>query len=49
MQNLSLGLEASNVAVFASQRLNGMDPETLLTGLNMPPLRSFTFSLSAGF
>jgi hypothetical protein len=49
MQNLSLGLEASNVAVFASQRLNGMDPETLLTGLKMPPLRSFTFSLSAGF
>ncbi|MBD0285227.1 MAG: hypothetical protein ICV79_07355 [Flavisolibacter sp.] len=49
MQNLSLGFEASNIAVFASERLNGMDPETLLTGLNMPPLRSFTFSLSATF
>ena len=49
MQNLSFGFEASNLAVFASDRLNGMDPETLLTGLNMPPLKSFTFSLSATF
>lgn len=49
MQNLTAGLEASNLAVFASKRFNGMDPETLLTGLNMPPVKSFTFSLSATF
>jgi TonB-linked SusC/RagA family outer membrane protein len=49
MQNLTVGLEASNLAVFASKRLNGMDPETLLTGLNMPPVRSFTLNLSATF
>jgi hypothetical protein len=49
MQNLTVGLEASNLAVFASKRLNGMDPETLLTGLNMPPVKSFTLNLSATF
>ncbi|NML23280.1 SusC/RagA family TonB-linked outer membrane protein [Pseudoflavitalea sp. G-6-1-2] len=49
MQNLTVGLEASNLAVFASKRLNGMDPETLLTGLNMPPVKSFTFNLAATF
>lgn len=49
MQNFTLGFEASNLAVFASKRFNGMDPETLLTGLNMPPVKSFTFNLSATF
>jgi len=49
MQNLTLGLEASNIAVFASERFKGMDPETLLTGLNMPPVKSFTLNLSATF
>jgi TonB-linked SusC/RagA family outer membrane protein len=49
MQNLTVGFEASNLAVFASERFNGMDPETLLTGLNMPPVKSFTFNLSATF
>lgn len=49
MQNLTAGLEASNLAVFASKRFHGMDPETLLTGLNMPPVKSFTLSLSATF
>lgn len=49
MQNLTVGFEASNLAVFASKRFNGMDPETLLTGLNMPPVKSFTLNLSATF
>lgn len=49
VQNFTIGVEASNLAVFASDRLNGMDPETLLTGLNMPPVKSFTFNLSATF
>ncbi|MBV7530176.1 SusC/RagA family TonB-linked outer membrane protein [Chitinophaga sp. sic0106] len=49
MQNLTAGLEASNLAVFASGKFNGVDPETVLTGMNMPPVKSFTLSLSAGF
>lgn len=49
IQGLSIGVDASNLAVFASKRFNGMDPETLLTGLNMPPLRSFTLNLAATF
>ncbi|BAV05540.1 outer membrane protein, nutrient binding [Filimonas lacunae] len=49
MQNLALGVEVSNLAVFASGKLNGMDPETLLTGLNTPPVKSITFNLAATF
>ena len=49
MQSLVLGLEVSNLAVFASKRFKGMDPETLLTGLNTPPIRSITLNLSATF
>lgn len=49
MQNLAIGVEVSNIAVFASKKLNGMDPETLLTGLNTPPVKSVTFNLSATF
>lgn len=49
MQNLAVGFELSNLAVFASGKFNGMDPETLLTGLNTPPVRSMTFNLSATF
>ncbi|MDA3615455.1 SusC/RagA family TonB-linked outer membrane protein [Polluticaenibacter yanchengensis] len=49
MQNLVLGMEVSNLAVFASKKLKGMDPETLLTGLNTPPVRSVTLNLSATF
>lgn len=49
IKNINLGLEASNLAIFASKRLNGVDPETLLTGLNMPPVRTYTFYLSATF
>lgn len=49
MQNLAVGIEVSNLAVFASRKFNGMDPETLLTGLNTPPVRSVTFNLSANF
>ena len=49
VKNLSLGLEGSNLAIFSSGRLNGMDPETLLTGINMPPVTSYTFSINVGF
>ncbi len=49
MQGLTASLEASNLAVFASEKFNGVDPETILSGMNMPPVKSFTFSLSATF
>lgn len=49
MQNLSLGAEASNIAIWTSKRLKGQDPETLLNGLNIPPVKTFTISLNASF
>ncbi len=49
MQNFSVGLEASNIAIWASDKLKGQDPESLLSGLNTPPVKSFTLSLNASF
>jgi TonB-linked SusC/RagA family outer membrane protein len=49
MQNLNVGVEASNIAIWASGKLKGQDPESLLSGLNTPPVKSFTISLSASF
>lgn len=49
MKNLSAGIEASNIAIWASDKLKGQDPESLLNGLNTPPVKSFTFSLNASF
>jgi TonB-linked SusC/RagA family outer membrane protein len=49
MQNLSAGLEASNIAIWASDKLKGQDPESLINGLNTPPVKSFTISLNASF
>jgi TonB-linked SusC/RagA family outer membrane protein len=49
MQNFAIALEASNIAIWTSKRLKGQDPETLLGGLNIPPVKSFTISLNASF
>lgn len=49
IRNFSAGIEASNVAIWASKKLKGQDPETLLSGLNIPPVKSFTISLNASF
>ncbi len=49
MRNFSIAAEASNIAIWSSKRLKGQDPETLLSGLNLPPVKSFTVSLNASF
>ncbi|MGY0408285.1 MAG: hypothetical protein ACWIPJ_08040, partial [Polaribacter sp.] len=46
---LSMKLEATNVALFASKKLRGQDPETLLEGTNIPPVRSLAFGINIGF
>lgn len=49
LQYLTLGLEGTNLAVFASRKFRGLDPETVLSGANIPPITSFTFNLQLGF
>ncbi|MGY0426418.1 MAG: TonB-dependent receptor domain-containing protein, partial [Polaribacter sp.] len=46
---LSMKLEATNVALFASKKLRGQDPETLLEGTNIPPVKSLAFGINIGF
>jgi len=49
LQYLTLGLEGTNLAVFASRKFRGLDPEAVLSGANIPPITSFTFNLQLGF
>ncbi|QTE22567.1 SusC/RagA family TonB-linked outer membrane protein [Polaribacter cellanae] len=46
---LSMRLEATNVALFASKKLRGQDPETLLEGTNIPPVKSLSLAINLGF
>jgi len=49
IKGLTASIEASNLAIWSSGKLNGQDPEILLNGINIPPVKSFTFSLNLTF
>ncbi|MGN7783568.1 SusC/RagA family TonB-linked outer membrane protein [Niabella sp. 22666] len=42
-------LSGNNIKYWASRKLNGVDPELLLTGVALPNPRSFSFRITAGF
>ena len=46
---VNVGMEASNLGIWTSKKLKGQDPEILLNGINIPPVKSFTFSLNLTF
>jgi len=49
IKNLTLGLQGSNLHVWAfDDKLNGQDPEQV-SSLGMPNLPTFSFSLNATF
>jgi len=46
---LQTELQLTNPVVFASKKLRGQDPEALLSGTNIPPVKAVTFNLNVGF
>ena len=46
---LNANLMGTNLVLFTSKKLRGQDPETLLEGTNIPPVKSVSFSVNVGF
>lgn len=42
-------VSANNIAFWGSKRLRGVDPDTYITGVNLPNPRTYSFRLSVGF
>lgn len=49
LKSARLSVSANNIAFWGSKRLRGVDPDTYITGVNLPNPRTYSFRLSVGF